>query len=80
MSDRGTYIRKPVVGLGVQGMKTAIVVASRPSSLSLISVSFSLAMKTIDQTPRRGYSTRPTLLNMSALLDSTVSKICFRPR
>ena len=66
-----------MVGFGVQGMKTATVGSSSPPfSLLLISLSFSFATKTIDQTPLRGYSMMPTVENMSALLDSTVSKIC----
>src|SRR5882672_7409037 len=59
LSDFGKYIRNPVVGFGVHGMNTATVGSSPLSSLALISLSFSLAMKTIDQTPLRGYSTMP---------------------
>jgi len=60
MSDFSTYMRKPVVGFGVHGMNTAISGSPSWSSFWLISVSFSLATKTSDQTPLRGYSTSPT--------------------
>ena len=66
-----------MVGFGVHGMNTAISGSPSWSSFWLISVSFSLATKTSDQTPLRGYSTSPTWRNMSPLFDSTVSKICF---
>src|ERR1044071_1606490 len=76
-SDFGTYMRKPVVGLGVHGMKTATSGSALSSTLALISVVFSDAMKTSDHTPLRGYSTTPTLENMFDLSDSTVSRSCF---
>src|ERR1700752_854315 len=57
ISDFGRYIRKPVGGVGLHGMNPGTAESSPPLSLLLISLSFSLAMKTIDQTPLRGYST-----------------------
>jgi hypothetical protein len=61
--SRGTKIRKPAVGTGVGGRKTATI--SRPRSVNFTAISplASVAMNTSDQRPGLGYSISPAFLN-----------------
>ena len=73
MSRVGMNNRKPVVGLGVAGMKTLNTVSSvRPWTSPTVWP----VMKPIAQIPRQGNSTRTTSLNAADCWDSTVSKTC----
>ena len=75
---RSMMTRKPVVGFGVQGMKTAHVLAGR-QRLGDLALAAGSAMKQIDHRPLRGYSISPTLRKMWPSCLNTVSKICFTP-
>ena len=72
----GTNKRKPVVGLGVAGMKTLMTLSPvrRCTSPTVWPVT-----KPTAQVPRRGYSIRQTSLKAFDCWARTVSKICFVP-
>ena len=64
------------MGLGVVGRKTEIASSSSPSRWP-ISPFTSVAMKTSDHTPFRGYSISPARRKVWLRSESAVSKICF---
>ena len=76
-SSSGTKNRKPVVGFGVVGMKTEIIL--RSPSFCATSPLASVDTKATAQSPLRGYSTRQALLNEFEDCENTVSAICFKP-
>jgi ABC-type Mn2+/Zn2+ transport system ATPase subunit len=77
-SDSGTKSRKPEVGFGVVGRKTATCFSCSPMRLAT-SPRVSVEMKAIAQMPRRGYSTRQARLKLVLDCAKTVSAICLNP-
>ena len=71
--DRGTNIKNPVVGFGVDGIKTLIIFLL---FLWAISPLVSLVRKPIAYIPFCGYSINTTSLNEFDLLPANVSISC----
>ena len=78
IADRGTYIKKPVVGFGVVGMNT-VTISSCSGIFVLISPRAVVETKAMAQLRGPGYSIRQALSKLFADSENTVSAICLAP-